>query len=491
MASATFELRAVDQTKQAFASVQNSLERLDSQVSKVGKGFQLGNILKDVLRGFGIGSGFQVIQSGVDYIIEQRNKEAEIAELVTKEVEKQLALTKELIAMKQTPAQQIDTLKKERTQLEERRDLLLDEKRRTFTPPLEPGWAFMSKAELEAARTKKVVAALTNEQQLALAKLRTEIMEVTKKIDALTISEDELAKKERERIESSDQSRRRASFAAGMKRDEEEFDKLLKAAQESNLQSQRSREEQERLQKQVAATAEHYRQMADPLRVFKNEMAEVDKLESDGILTMQEADDIRDAIDVRRGEAARHLYDSTVEVTEQVNVLAMAANDVAASFASAFESAVLGGDKLSDVMRNLARDIIGVFLRLSVTNNLINAMFGGVTGFQKLPAFEAFSFKAKGGPVNAGSPYIVGEEGPELFIPRSEGTIIPNGAMNSKGSLNNDGATNGSSVNVTYNIAAGVTRSELVPILETERKRLKAEIPDMVRRGGAYRAAFA
>jgi hypothetical protein len=44
---------------------------------------------------------------------------------------------------------------------------------------------------------------------------------------------------------------------------------------------------------------------------------------------------------------------------------------------------------------------------------------------------------------------------------------------------------------LSYNIASGVSRSDLVPILEQERKRLKAEIPDMVRRGGAYRAAFA
>jgi hypothetical protein len=44
---------------------------------------------------------------------------------------------------------------------------------------------------------------------------------------------------------------------------------------------------------------------------------------------------------------------------------------------------------------------------------------------------------------------------------------------------------------VTYNIASGVSRADLAPILEQERKRLKAEIPDMVRRGGSYRSAFA
>jgi hypothetical protein len=34
--------------------------------------------------------------------------------------------------------------------------------------------------------------------------------------------------------------------------------------------------------------------------------------------------------------------------------------------------------------------------------------------------------KAAGGPVSSGSPYMVGERGPELFVPNSAGTIIPN-----------------------------------------------------------------
>jgi tape measure domain-containing protein len=34
-----------------------------------------------------------------------------------------------------------------------------------------------------------------------------------------------------------------------------------------------------------------------------------------------------------------------------------------------------------------------------------------------------------GGPVTAGSPYVVGEAGPELFVPRQAGTIVPNGQM--------------------------------------------------------------
>lgn len=38
-------------------------------------------------------------------------------------------------------------------------------------------------------------------------------------------------------------------------------------------------------------------------------------------------------------------------------------------------------------------------------------------------------FRAMGGPVTSGSPYIVGERGPELFVPSQSGGIVPNHAM--------------------------------------------------------------
>jgi len=42
----------------------------------------------------------------------------------------------------------------------------------------------------------------------------------------------------------------------------------------------------------------------------------------------------------------------------------------------------------------------------------------------------AFSqLRADGGPVNGGQPYVVGERGPELFVPGQSGAIVPNGAM--------------------------------------------------------------
>ncbi|MGX7894409.1 phage tail tape measure protein [Tsuneonella sp. HG222] len=42
---------------------------------------------------------------------------------------------------------------------------------------------------------------------------------------------------------------------------------------------------------------------------------------------------------------------------------------------------------------------------------------------------DMFQPRAMGGPVNSGTPYMVGEVGPELFVPGRSGTIVPNNAL--------------------------------------------------------------
>ena len=58
---------------------------------------------------------------------------------------------------------------------------------------------------------------------------------------------------------------------------------------------------------------------------------------------------------------------------------------------------------------------------------------------------NAFSGKALGGAVGAGRPYMVGERGPELFVPGAQGNIVPNNAMGSANVVVNVDAS-GSSV---------------------------------------------
>jgi hypothetical protein len=175
----------------------------------------------------------------------------------------------------------------------------------------------------------------------------------------------------------------------------------------------------------------------------------------------------------KQGELVQ-VYNEMLPLIEEQGRLAQ---DAASLITSGFEDAIFSGEKLSNVLRNLALDLT----RLVFRNLILDPMASGVTGIIK----GIFGMRADGGPVSANSPFIVGEEGPEIFVPHASGTIVPNHKMGSAG------GGGGSTVNITYNIQSGVSRAELAPILESERKRLKAEIPDMVRRGGSYRAAFA
>ena len=57
---------------------------------------------------------------------------------------------------------------------------------------------------------------------------------------------------------------------------------------------------------------------------------------------------------------------------------------------------------------------------------LFNAIagLGGALGFDM-----SFMKREKGGSVSQNTPYMVGEKGPELFVPSSAGSIVPNNAL--------------------------------------------------------------
>jgi hypothetical protein len=77
---------------------------------------------------------------------------------------------------------------------------------------------------------------------------------------------------------------------------------------------------------------------------------------------------------------------------------------------------------------------------------------------------------AHGGPATAGRPYIVGEQGPELFIPNQSGTVMPNGGFG--GNVN---------VDVTLEVTESVADAELlardtVRAIRDELERIGSEV---------------
>lgn len=60
-----------------------------------------------------------------------------------------------------------------------------------------------------------------------------------------------------------------------------------------------------------------------------------------------------------------------------------------------------------------------------------SGMFTGSTG--AIGGSIHIGARAGGGDVAGGAPYLVGEQGPELMIPKSSGTVIPNNQLSSMG----------------------------------------------------------
>lgn len=78
--------------------------------------------------------------------------------------------------------------------------------------------------------------------------------------------------------------------------------------------------------------------------------------------------------------------------------------------------------------------------------------------------------KAAGGPVSGGTPYIVGERGPELFVPRSSGNIVPNGGGGSNYNVSIT-VTEGSAYQAGVNFSQGMQRQSLLDEAQRMGKR--------------------
>jgi TP901 family phage tail tape measure protein len=106
----------------------------------------------------------------------------------------------------------------------------------------------------------------------------------------------------------------------------------------------------------------------------------------------------------------------------------------------AIQSAIDGTKSLQQVAADLLSNIANKLLDIAINMALFGTMSGTGTGGGLLGGF--FKGKAVGGSVSSGQPYMVGEKGPELFMPRRSGTIIPNHNLG------------GGSVNVVVNVDA-------------------------------------
>lgn len=155
--------------------------------------------------------------------------------------------------------------------------------------------------------------------------------------------------------------------------------------------------------------------------------AEAELKEKGRTLTAEERRDLEDKINAQA--RFKELIENTKKSMESMQELQKFIGSNVSGFLS---DIISGGKNAEQALMNLTKrladaalqalllgqgPLAGIFGTQGAGGNvggIIGAIFGG--------------FRAEGGPVASGVPYVVGERGPELFVPGASGAIIPNGA---------------------------------------------------------------
>ena len=113
-------------------------------------------------------------------------------------------------------------------------------------------------------------------------------------------------------------------------------------------------------------------------------------------------------------------------------------------------------NSLADMLLKTAQQMIAQYIAIGIARMFAvgGSPSSAVSGvdmnqdfFKFIPQPGAGGFpipRANGGPVSGGSPYMVGERGPELFVPSNSGTVVPNNAL-------------GGNVSIVVNVTEGQT----------------------------------
>jgi hypothetical protein len=125
--------------------------------------------------------------------------------------------------------------------------------------------------------------------------------------------------------------------------------------------------------------------------------------------------------------------EQNMKLTEQMDGLRQATSNL-------FEDLISGTVSAKDAFRSFVDDILANITRM-IANNFAESLFGGMGqsggglfgGFAQSLFGGLFGGLAGGGPVSGGTPYIVGENGPELFIPQAAGRIANNAEVRGMG----------------------------------------------------------
>ena len=164
---------------------------------------------------------------------------------------------------------------------------------------------------------------------------------------------------------------------------------------------------------------------------FQIEQQITDLIKQTGIeeekLTEGQKDRIRNAVELN------NKLEKQVELTKDVGSnFEKIGESIASGVSDNLTAAIMQTKTLGEAAKSILNDLANTLVKLGV-NTILRGITGGAGGiFGSLP----FLNFANGGRPPVGRPSIVGEKGPELFVPRRSGTIIPNDKLAGGGSTN-------------------------------------------------------
>ena len=202
-----------------------------------------------------------------------------------------------------------------------------------------------------------------------------------------------------------------------------------------------------------------------PMKVFLDSMREAKIVLSRGIINLEQFQEYRRILKDELIPTLETVKDTTDELSEYAKRAAQNIQDAFADFLfDPFEKGVKG---MLESFLTAIRRMIAEQMAVSILGDPKKG--GGLGGF-----IGSIFGMASGGPVAAGRPYMVGEMGPELFVPSSSGSILANGA-------------GGVVVNQNYHIEAGADwgtlQRILPPLFDRNRQETVAEIRNRINEG--------
>tara|TARA_R100001460_G_scaffold46203_1_gene83657 strand:+ start:3688 stop:5628 length:1941 start_codon:yes stop_codon:yes gene_type:complete len=199
----------------------------------------------------------------------------------------------------------------------------------------------------------------------------------------------------------------------------------------------------------------------------------------------------------RLAEIQAEAFDEEMEQLEKVNGMFA---DIGKRISTAFGEAVVSGkdfkDSMVDIFQSVLQQVVALIFQLAVIEPMLkrireamnsSALAGGSIGQNIFAGLKGLVGLAGGGSVSPNMPYMVGERGPELFVPKSAGNIMNNAQTTSSGG--------GQSVVIEQNLnfATGVSqtvRAEIMNMLPAIRENTLTAVRDARLRGGTFAKDF-